>query len=438
MTDKQTLSETLLAIILLDNLTLSDALDLFLAQRTKSVRDILQHTETSSISTSTARRRSSVISRDKEQIGKVLKEAVSCLIDTVNLSSAVFEKRRKLDTDSILEEMIRLVQKTEAAPMMAKTLSASRSSHERRASRLASISSPLPKMSFSSNTSPVTASKVLQALPSAQILLRHLPTSITAFTPFITASPPPTVSAKLNDWRGTSTRILAEAVPSWLTALQSIQEVWAVRSALVNELAEGEFQTQIQSALASEWAERVKGIWTIKLGSIVDIAQTKVEEAITALQQSNAQSEAESDVGAFAFSDLTYPSIPTAALTSTGQSTSLHPFLASLRQRSSGRTPLLDDVLSSLESASAALKRDAEGLSGDLRSQYQAGVEDALERLVKVLQDALSSTSGYERVVERSLFVGRVALYIDTSSRMVDDLAGTVDTSRRCPFVLLD
>jgi hypothetical protein len=430
LSDGQTLSETLLAIILLDNLTLSDALDLFLAQRTKAVRDILQHNETSGLSTSTARRRSSVISRDKEQIGKVLKEVVACMVDTVTLSSAVFEKRRKLDTDSTLEEMIRLVQKTEVAPLMTKTLSSNRSSHERRASRLASISSPLPKLSFSSTTSPVTASKVLQALPSAQILVRHLPTSITAFTPFITASPPPTVSAKLAEWRGVSTRILAEAVPSWLTALQSIQDVWAVRSALVNELAEGEFQTQIQSALASEWAERVKGIWTIKLESIVIIAQTKVEEAITALQQKNAESEAESDVGAFAFSDLAYPTIPTSALSTSGQSTSLQPFLASLRQRSSGRTPLLENVLSSLESASAALKMDSEGLSGDLRTKYQAGVDHALQRLVKVLQDALSSALGYERVVECSLFVGRVALYIATSSSIVDDLAGEGDTSK--------
>lgn len=319
--------------------------------------------------------------------------------------------------------MIRLVQKTETAPAMNNTPSSRRTSHERRASRLASISSPLPKLSFSSTASPVTASKVLQGLPSAQILLRHLPASITTFTPFITISAPPTVSSKLTDWRQTSTKLLAEAVPSWLTALQSIQDVWAVRSALVDGLAEGEFQSQIQSALASEWAERAKGIWTTKLDAIVNTAQAKVEEVVTSIQKG--QAEEESDVDSFAFSDLAYPTVPTSALA--GASTSLQPFLASLRQRSSGRTPLLDGVLGSLESASSALKRDSEGLTGDLREQYQSGVGDALRRLVGVLQGALSSIP-QEKPVECSLFVGRVALYLATTSSILGDMtSGTED-----------
>ena len=344
---------------------------------------------------------------------------MTCLIETTTLASSVFEKRRKLDSDSVLEEIIRLVQKTETAPAMNNTPSSRRTSHERRASRLASISSPLPKLSFSSTASPVTASKVLQGLPSAQILLRHLPASITTFTPFITISAPPAVSSKLTEWRTTSTKLLAEAVPSWLTALQSIQDVWAVRSTLVDGLADGDFQTQIQSALSCEWAERARGIWTTKLDTIVNTAQTKLEEVVTSIQKG--QAEEESDVDSFAFSDLAYPTIPTSALA--GASTSLQPFLASLRQRSSGRTPLLDGVLGSLESAAAALRKDSEGLVGDLRGQYQSGVADALRRLVKVLQDALSSVS-QERPVECSLFVGRVALYLATTSTILGDLAG--------------
>jgi hypothetical protein len=227
------------------------------------------------------------------------------------------------------------------------------------------------------------------------------------------------VSSKLTEWRATSTKLLAEAVPSWLTALQSIQDVWAVRSNLVDGLAEGEFQTQIQSALADEWAERAKGIWTTKLDTIVNTAQTKLEEVVISIQKG--QAEEESDVDSFAFSDLAYPTIPTSALA--GASTSLQPFLASLRHRSSGRTPLLDGVLGSLESAAAALRKDSEGLVGDLRGQYQSGVGEALCRLVKVLQDALSSVT-LERPVECSLFVGRVALYLAITSGLLGDLAG--------------
>jgi hypothetical protein len=221
---------------------------------------------------------------------------------------------------------------------------------------------------------------------------------------------------------------LAEAVPSWLTALQSIQDVWAVHSALVDELPEGEFQTQIQSALASEWAERVKGIWTTKLDSIVNTAQVKVQEVISSLQTGQGQAE-EIDVDAFAFSDLAYPAIPTTALAG---GVHLQPFLTSLQQRSSGRTPLLDAVLSSLEVASVALRKDGEGLSGELKTQYQSGVKDALERFLVVLQDALAGAAESARPVECSLFVGRASLYIASGSSVLGDLGGADVITGEC------
>jgi hypothetical protein len=196
-------------------------------------------------------------------------------------------------------------------------------------------------------------------------------------------------------------------------------------------LAEGEFQSQIQSALASEWAERVKGIWTTKLDSIVNTAQSKLENVITAIQ--NGQAEEESDVDSFAFSDLAYPTVPTSALA--GGSTSLIPFLASLKQRSSGRTPLLDGVLASLETAAAALRKDVEGLAGDLRAQYQSGVGEALRRLVQVLQDALGGVK-QEKAVACSLFIGRIALFIATTSSILGDLAGVdEDISSKLPVM---
>jgi hypothetical protein len=278
-------------------------------------------------------------------------------------------------------------------------------------------------MSFSTTASPVTAQKVLQTLPSSQILLRHLPTSITAFTPFITPSPAPLVSKRLVEWRSSSTRLVSEAAPSWLAALQSIQDVWTVRSALVAELQSGDFQQEIQEALSSEWAGRAKGIWSTKLESIVDIARAKVEEGILALQTDPTVDE--SDVDAFAFSDLAYPLVPTTALATGGiPNMSLTPFMTSLEQRSSGRTPLLGAVLAALEGASSALRDDVKGLSGALLAEYHAGVKSALERLRGVLNESLAAAGLGGGDVQASLFVGRVALYIARSSSVLSDLAG--------------
>lgn len=426
------LCETLLATILLDNLTLSDALSLLLTQRIKAVRDILHHAPSSATSPNAkTRRRSSAATRDKEQIGKVLKEAVTYLLDTVSLAQAVFDKRRRLDNDSLMEEMIRLVQKAEApTPSTAQPAPAPprRTSHERRASRLASISSPLPKLSFSTTGSPVSAPKVLQILPSAQILLRHLPPSITTFTPFITPSPPPALIDRLTEWRSTSTALLADAVPAWLAALQSIQDVWSIRAGLLSVLAEGDHQTQIRTSLESEWADRVKAIWSVKLDAIVDIARDQLEKGLTKIRQSSAGEP--SDVSVFAFSELNYPTIPTASLASGGllHSTSLDPFMASLKQRSSGRTPMLDDTLTALESAASALRGDVHDLSSGLASEYSISVRDALGRLVTVLDEALEAMPTEGQVVESSLHVGRVAMYIACSSTILRDLGGEKHT----------
>lgn len=421
----QTLSETILALILLDNLTLADALALFLSQRSKAVRDILHHhPDTASSTTSTAgkaRRRSSVASRDKEQIGKVLKEAVTCLLDTVTLSQAVFDKRRKLDNVSLIEEMVKLVQKADTAPPpTSQQTPVRRTSHERRASRLASISSPLPTLAVSTTGSPVSAQKVLQTLPSSQILLRHLPATITTFTPFITPSPAPPVSERLADWRSTSISTLAEAVPAWLAALQSIQDVWAIRASLLSLLDNGDFEVQIRNALETQWAERVKAIWSIRLDSLVETARTKIDEGIEKLSQS-APSE-HVDAASFAFSDLSYPAIPTAALASGSlQTTSLAPFLSSLQQRSSGRTPLLHDTLSALEGGASKLQKDVSDLSAGRAEAYQADARAALDRLVQVLEQALEGLES----VEASLHVGRIAMYLASTSSLLSSLMGS-------------
>jgi hypothetical protein len=188
-------------------------------------------------------------------------------------------------------------------------------------------------------------------------------------------------------------------------------------------LQDGEFQNEIQQALASEWAGRAKGIWSSKLDAIVNIAHAKLEEGITSLQ--NDPISDESDVDAFAFSDLAYPIVPTIALAAGGvPSINLAPFMASLKQRSSGRTPLLGAVLTSLEAASGALKEDVRGLTGSLLAEYQSGVKGALEKLRGILEESLADIPSGAGSVQCSLFVGRVALYIAKSSSLLGDLAG--------------
>ena len=288
------MSETLLATILLDNLPVPDALALFLSQRTKTIRDILSHpSESSSFTTkhlltpSTGQRlgdsqiSTKSTSRERDDIKVVLIDAVKSLLETVSVARDVFEKQQRLaGKESMIEEMIRLVQIGEPLPPAQAVPTLRKSSHDRRASRLASISLPLSIIHSSSSGPPVSSALVIQTLPPFQILLRHLPSTITRFTPFITPSPAPNLDEKLKNWQDSSIKLLREAVPAWLTALESIKDIWRVRTDLNRSLENGVLEVRIKDALESEWADRVKHVWTDKLDGLVQMAETRIREVV--------------------------------------------------------------------------------------------------------------------------------------------------------------
>ncbi|WWD16437.1 hypothetical protein CI109_100863 [Kwoniella shandongensis] len=442
--EPRVLSETLLAIVLLDNLPIPDALNLLLSQRTKALRDVLQHTaEASSSKTSLSpnanRKRSNSriqaanatreAAHEREAIAGVLSDSIHCLLETVVAVQTVFEKR-KINTptgDSLLEEMIRLVQKGEGAPLIQNSTPVKQNSHQRRASRLASISLPLPKLSPSSIRPPVSTPSILQGLPSSQILLRHLPTSITGFTPFITPSPPPAISDKLKAWQSSSIELLKEAIPGWLTGLRNVADIWHVRE-LLNKLLSGggDFEKLILNALEGEWSTRVKQVWDERLEGLVRDAEVQIRDAGESVR--NDPQESDNIPDSFLFSDITFPSAPAMSFSAASHNSAFTSFLSTLKKRTSYRTPLLDQVLSSLESAAAAIKADMEGLPSALHDGYVSKVKTALDDLVKALEKVLESMGSVrgdgKGGVEAEMFVGRVALYLAKSSSFLVDLTG--------------
>jgi hypothetical protein len=285
------LSETILAIILLDNLPLTEALNLFLSQRSKALRDILSHTTSdtpaSPVAARNRRRTNSKLDdiRSKEHISHTLTDAIHSLLDTAALARAVFDKRRKSSDESLIEDMVHLVQKGEIAAAPTLNGMTRRTSHERRASRLASITLPFQKINSSSDGGPpVSAQQVIHTLPSSQILLQHLPSNITRFTPFITPSSISAFTDNLSAWQSSSIVIVREAVPYWLRDLNSIADIWNVRTTLQKLLDGQGFESDIQRALEDEWAERATEVWKSKLDSIVQTAGERIEEAMETIR----------------------------------------------------------------------------------------------------------------------------------------------------------
>jgi hypothetical protein len=284
------LSETLLSVILLDSLPLADALSLFLAQRTKTLHDILSHvSHTKQITVRPGKRRDSRISTanaareavvERDNIGKVLIEAVQCLLETVSLAKAVFERKWKFTgEESMIEGMMKAVQEGEASAASVPAPMSRKGSHQRRASRLASMSFPIRQSSSNVHGPPVSTSLVLQSLPSSQILLRYLPGNITSFTPFITPSTAPVLGEKLKDWQTASIQLLSESTPAWLGGLNSVTEIWHVRATLKSLLGDDAFEVEIKQALEDEWNARVKQVWETKLDEMVDAAELHIRDA---------------------------------------------------------------------------------------------------------------------------------------------------------------
>ena len=268
----------MLAIVLLDNLTLSEGLDLFLTQRTKAVRHAL---------TSCTNRHSSqdqdahgetttMVDSHAESVAASIQDAVKMLVNGTTLAKAVFEPRRKLESESLIEEMIRLLQKGETMPTSQQPTPVKAKPHERRASRLASISLPLPRLNSSSRGPPISSVKVIQTLPSSQILLRYLPKAITAFAPFITPSPSPAVDTKLAAWQSGVHDVLSEKIPLWLQELSSVADVWRVRQDTFHTV---EAQADIADLISFQCVKRVKDLWRGNLDHLLQLVEERVNEA---------------------------------------------------------------------------------------------------------------------------------------------------------------
>ncbi|OWZ69331.1 hypothetical protein AYX14_05282 [Cryptococcus neoformans] len=499
--EPRTTCETLLSVILLDNLPLSEALTLFLSQRGKALREILHHP---SFSQTPNKRRPRAGSRAqpppaiRESITRTLLDALRCMLETASTAHLIFDKRKGTEGngkanengESMLDEMIRLVQKGEAIPTVTTTTShpmphrhnsgssATANTHQRRASRLVSISLPMPPATSTSALCrpPVSTPEILSHLPASQILLRHLPTEITGFTPFITPSAPPHLSETLRTWQAECVGVLKAALPSWLEDLKDVSDIWHVRGSFI-DLLEKQKQAQtstcapkeriVQDELEEEWSRRIKAIWDEKLSDVVNMVDRLVREGVEKVYKTDDEKHPEG----LLFTDLALPfenisftlssasSLSDSSL-STSIATNLHKtdpfagFRATIQKRIARRTPVLDETLSALEASAKSIQRDnvvhpspsssssaGKGLPENLYKAYGKKVKGTLDELVKRLDKVLDSVEEIisaaasedgegkrrkekEKEVEGEVYVGRVALYLAKKSTFLQDLSG--------------
>lgn len=502
--EPRTTCETLLSVILLDNLPLSEALTLLLSQRSKALREILHHPPPSQTSNKTRPRagsRAQPPNATRESITRTLLDALRCMLETASTAHLIFDKRKVTEDngkanengESMLDEMIRLVQKGEAVPTATTTAphpiphkrnsgsSTTAGTHQRRTSRLVSISLPMPPATSTSALSrpPVSTPEILSHLPASQILLRHLPTEITGFTPFITVSAPPHLSEALKTWQAECVGVLKAALPGWLEGLKNVSDVWYVRGSLIDLLEKqkqaqastpGEKEKMVQDELEEEWSRRIKAIWDEKLSGVVNDVERLVKEGVKEVYRKDDEKHPEG----LLFTDLALPFENTSFILSSASSISDSPlstsvatnlnktdpfatFRAAIQKRVARRTPVLDETLSFLEASAKSIKQDnllysspsassssaGKGLSEELYKAYGEKVKGILDELVEKLDAVLGNVEEIvsapaaedggedqgkgrekEKEVEGEVYVGRVALYLAKKSTFLQDLSG--------------
>ncbi|WVQ74709.1 hypothetical protein IAR50_004313 [Cryptococcus sp. DSM 104548] len=471
-------AERLLGVVLVEGLGISDALALFLSQRAKAIKQILNHpSPRRSLSPQTSHRTrartssllppSSGSNPTRDTISKTLLSAVRCLLQTAQTARAVFAQnpsRGKPGKESLFEEEIRLIQKGENAsttagvtlsPLKAVHSHASgqTSKHQRRASRLVSISLPVPGSTPSGNGAegewnredrpPVSAQQILQTLPSSQILLRYLPNAITSFTPFITPGSSVDVEQMVGEWEGNLLDMLAEVVPEWLEGLKSVRDVWYVRESILNVLhsfsPDSSLCKQFGKTLEDVWNKRVEKVWDESLALLVSSIHSVVFDGASNYKSA----EGDEDPQGWLFQDFELPfdNLPTtsAFLSSPAGSSSnaFKHFIGSLHSRAQLRTPGLDRVLSEIEGLAKAMREDLHAdLPSSLRESYGEKVGGVCKEVVGALEQVLAQVGKTDEEgagsgkARQELFVGRVALYLAEKSVFLRDLAGEAAVDR--------
>ncbi|KIY51289.1 hypothetical protein FISHEDRAFT_37614 [Fistulina hepatica ATCC 64428] len=286
----------------------------------------------------------------------------------------------------------------------------------------------------------LTTHSLLMSLPSStQFLL--LPQNLRSYRPHVNPKPEfSSVTAehlaeRLEDWFRGSCESLQTAFQRWFGGLQNIREVWSVRSSMIQWL-------QSVAGLSTGETEAVKSIVdVVALRRVSDIWKTSMANATDKFGQQLASIRStlrERPKGYLFFADtfpvqnlFEAPPVPTVSQTSIAPvKTSFNKYRNTLRRQLVGRTPLLDEILSTLETCAKALQDDLahivdndldtlEALVAHLTQAYQPEADKLCTNVIDAMTSALLSMSAVDHVILCAVFVGRIADNLATSSTFV-------------------
>ncbi|KAJ7170058.1 Vps51/Vps67 domain-containing protein [Mycena filopes] len=426
-TSAEDVCAALLTMHLLESKPLTDALDTFLGQRSKTLLSMLSratdHSPTSPLYPSLSRRANGHVPDKRPAPGTSRKASVREVKDA---------------TQSALDAMV-------------KTLTTSRSIFEEDADSKSSMIGAVLEYIQSDSTTPsstvisselqLTTPALLTTLPSSTHFLL-LPPALRSYKPYVDLSSfsalidPSHFTHTLSEWFQNSNRNLASAAAKWFAELHSVAEVWTLRASIrqwIDAAGLKEEETQTLKAIFEDAAQqRVLNVWKLALSDAEDAFQLQLAAATASLRDTPREQRRDTSPVQFLFNAPPLPVFPGLGPVDA----SFRKYKTSLRRQLLGRTSLLDSVLATLEGCARSLQRDlsvvlaggdeeARGVVAQLSEEYRPNAEALCTGVLETLSSAEKQDADESKLTMDSLvFVGHVADELGSSSPFVSSIGG--------------
>ncbi|EIM92224.1 uncharacterized protein STEHIDRAFT_89072 [Stereum hirsutum FP-91666 SS1] len=411
----------LLTLHLLESRPLIDTLSVFLSQRTKSFQLSLSRNSTSN-GRPPQQNNGSAKTKSRQLVVRELRGSIGAVLDvisfTVGAARDIFYDEPSSSRRCLIHRVLEFIQ---SESQDTETLDLP------------------PELQMSTQN-------LLTNLPSGSQHL-SLPQSIRSYRPYIDLSSSSTsisasqLSTKLHEWFEKVTKEFATVAQQWFSDLQTLKEVWSTRAWIRTWLegnayledAERESLKSIADGLVRQQASE---IWKVALADMQQTFQSHLDSAMSALAEGTGESVLDASPVSYLFQAPAVPSLYETS-GSSGMAASFRKYEMSLHRQVAGRTPLLNDVLESVETRSAAIRKDLRAfskkseadsreLADQLISAYQPDADQLCVSIAEAVSTSVQQVGDDSDISMRALvFLGRVANELSSSPFLPNISSGT-------------
>lgn len=277
----------------------------------------------------------------------------------------------------------------------------------------------------------LTSQILLSSLPSSNHFLL-LPATIKGYKPYVDVDSlshekQVRFSQSLAEWFQSAMQTIRTAMSSWFSSLVTIRELWAARAwcrKLIrsSQGLRSDERTSINAAMDAICRSRAEEIWKSVLTSADATFRSHLESALSQLKQPGGSDLPDAQPARYM---LQVPPISLASI-GRGVGSPFQHYSQSLEQQISGRTPLLQGVLNTVETRMQALRVDLDTMRGQdedtqsLALQLVEHYRDDADSMCNSICDALQAAASLPQEAQASALQEMVFL-----ARLADELSSS-------------